>query len=213
MRTRSVADPLFAKYGRVLDLDASEMVSYLHRCAKMPQEGNLYVRDDENAGLLRGIGKIKEEIYGLGDIEVGYCNGFNSLLNCMEYHSCPEVDVAGDDLVLLLASQSDVHDGLLDSQDVEAFLLKKGQAVCLHPYTFHFSPCKLSESGFHCLIILGGKTNADLPEAPSNKKLWKVNKWLYAHKDSPQAKSGAYIGIIGENIRVDFQCSKMSFSS
>ena len=204
MKIRSVTDPLFSKYGKLLDLDTNEMVSYLHEHAKMPEEGNIYVRNDENMMVLRGISKVKEEIYGLGDIEVGYCNGFNSLLNCMEYHACPEVDVAGDDLVLLLANQDDVHDGLLDSKDVEAFLLKKGQAVCLYPYTFHFSPCKLSEEGFRCVIILGDKTNMDLEETPKDKKLWKVNKWLYAHKDTVQAKNGAYIGIVGENIRVDF---------
>ena len=204
MKIRSVTDPLFSKYGKVLDLDTSEMVVYLHDHAKMPQDGNIYVRNDESMKVLRGISEIKEEIYGLGDIEVGYCNGYNSLLNCMEYHACPEVDVAGDDLVLLLANQGDVHDGLLDSKDVEPFLLKKGQAVCLYPYTFHFSPCKLSEKGFHCVIILGDKTNMDLEETPKDKKIWKVNKWLYAHKDTVQAKNGAYIGIVGENIRVDF---------
>ncbi len=204
MKIRSVTDPLFHKFGKVLNLDTSEMVSYLHGRAKMPQEGNIYVRSDENMKVLRGISEIKEEIYGFGEIEVGYCNGFNSLLNCMEYHACPEVDVAGDDLVLLLANQDDVCDGVLDSKDVEAFLLKKGQAVCLYPYVFHFSPCKLSKDGFRCLIILGDGTNMDLAEIPKDKKLWKVNKWLYAHKDAVQAKSGAYVGIVGENIRVDF---------
>ncbi len=204
MRIRSVTEPLFAKYGKVLDLDTSEIVSSLHGHAKMPESGNLYVRKDEDMAFLRGISQIKEEIYGLGDIEVGYCNGYNSLLNCLEYHACPEVDVAGDDLVLLLANQDDVHDGVIDSKDVEAFLLKKGEAVVLYPYTFHFSPCKLSEEGFRCLIVLGDKTNMDLDSAPKDKKLWKLNKWLFAHKDTIQAQNGAYVGIVGENIRVDF---------
>ena len=204
MKIRNVTDPLFAKYGKVLDLDTSEIVSSLHNHAKMPESGNLYVRKDEDMALLRGISQIKEEAFGLGDVEVGYCNGYNSLLNCLEYHACPEVDVAGDDLVLLLANQDDVHDGVIDSKDVEAFLLKKGEAVVLYPYTFHFSPCKLSEEGFRCLIVLGDKTNMDLEETPKDKKLWKLNKWLFAHKDTIQAQNGAYIGIVGENIRVDF---------
>ena len=204
MKIRSVTDPLFSKYGKLLDLDTNEMVSYLHEHAKMPEEGNIYVRNDENMMVLRGISKVKEEIYGLGDIEVGYCNGYNSLLNCMEYHNCPEVDIAADDLILLLATQKDIHDGILDSGDVKAFLLKKGQAVVLSPYTLHFSPCKLSEDGFRCAIILTDKTNMDLPCKVNDKALWKVNKWLLAHKDSIQAKSGAYIGISGENIKVDF---------
>ncbi len=204
MKILSINDPEFSKYGKVLSLDTSEMVSYLHEHAKMPNEGNIYVRDDENMHSLKGINEAKEAAYGLGDIEVGYCNGYNSLLNCLEYHACPEVDVAGDDLVLLLANQDDVHNDLLDSKDVKAFLLKKGEAVILYPYTFHFSPCKLSKEGFRCVIILGDKTNMDLDETPKDKKLWKVNKWLFAHKDTIQAKNGAYIGIVGENLKVDF---------
>ncbi len=204
MRIRSVTDPEFSRYGKLLDLKTEDIVAYLHNHAKMPQNGNVYVRNDESIKVLRGISQIKEEIYGLADIETGYCNGYNSLLNCLEYHACPEVDVAGDDLVLLLAAQDDVHDGFLDSKDVEAFLLKKGQAVCLYPYTFHFSPCKLSDDGFRCLIVLGDKTNMDLEETPKDKKLWKVNKWLFAHKDTVQASSGAYVGILGENLKVDY---------
>jgi hypothetical protein len=204
MRIASVSDPSFAPYGKKIDLDTSEIVDYLHKQAKMPQKGNIYVRDDENMALLRGISEIKESIYGLGDIEVGYCNGFNSLLNCMEYHSCPEVDIAGDDLILLLAKQDDIAGGYLESEDVKAFLLKKGEVVVLDPYTLHFSPCKLSEDGFRCAIILTQGTNADLPSSPSDKRLWKVNKWLLAHPESAQAKQGAYIGIKGKNIEVEF---------
>lgn len=204
MKLINVTDPEFLAYGEVLNIDTSEIVSYLHSKAKMPQENNIYVRKDEDMSSLKGIEEIHENIYGLGDIEVGYCNGYNSLLNCMEYHTCPEVDIAADDLVLLLGTQNDIHDGVLDSKDLKAFLLKKGEAVVLKPYTLHFSPCKLSNDGFRCAIILTDKTNMDLESQPEDKKLWKVNKWLLAHKESNQASLGAYIGIIGENTKVSF---------
>lgn len=204
MKILSVTDPLFKEYGSVLDIDSSEIVAYLKNKAKTPEENNIYVRDDSSMHSLKSIEEIKESVYGLGDIEVGYCNGYNSLLNCMEYHACPEVDIAADDLVLLLARKEDIHDGILDSKDVKAFLLKENQAVILNPYTLHFSPCKLSEDGFRCAIILSDKTNMDLESVPKGKTLWKVNKWLLAHKDSKQASLGAYIGIVGENLKVDF---------
>ncbi len=204
MKILSVTDPLFKEYGTVLDIDSSEIVAYLKNKAKMPNENNIYVRDDSSMHSLKGIEEIKERVYGLGDIEVGYCNGYNSLLNCMEYHACPEVDIAADDLVLLLARKEDIVEGKLDSKDVKAFLLRKGESVILAPYTLHFSPCKLSEDGFRCAIILSDKTNMDLESAPKDKTLWKVNKWLLAHKDSKQASLGAYIGIIGDNLKVDF---------
>lgn len=205
MKILSVTDPSFKEYGSIIDIDSSEIVSYLKEKAKMPQiNTNLYQRDDSEMHRLKGIKEIKEQVYGLGDIEVGYCNGYNSLLNCMEYHACPEVDIAANDLVLLLARKEDIHDGILDSKDVKAFLLKENQAVILNPYTLHFSPCKLSEDGFRCAIILSDKTNMDLESVPKGKTLWKVNKWLLAHKDSKQASLGAYIGIVGDNLKVDF---------
>lgn len=204
MKLAPVTDPSFSPYGEVLNLPTGAIVSYLQSKSQMPKEGNLYVRKDEEMASLEGISEIRERVYGLGDIEVGYCNGFNSLLNCMEYHACPEVDVAGDDLVLLLGLQSDIKEGVLNSKDLKAFILRKGEAVILRPYTLHFSPCKLSEKGFRCAIILSNKTNMDLETQPEDKKLWKVNKWLLAHKESKQAAMGAHVGIVGENIAVDF---------
>ncbi len=204
MKIRSVTDPEFQDYGYVLSFNTDEIVSYLKEKAEMPKENNIYVRDDKDMKSLSGIDEIHEKVYGLGDIEVGYCNGYNSLLNCMEYHSCPEVDIAADDLVLLLARPKDLNDGILDSNDVKAFFVKKGEAVCLYPYTMHFSPCKLSDNGFRCAIILSDKTNMDLDKEVDDKTLWKVNKWLLAHKDSKQATLGAYVGIVGENIKVEY---------
>ena len=205
MKILSIDDPLFALYGEKVDIETEEFVKYLHTSAKMPKEGNIYVRDDTNMSELKGAKEIKESVYGLSDIEIGYCNGFNSLLNCMEYHNCPEVDIAGDDLILILGNKEDIVDGMIDSSSLRAFYVKKGEAVCLYPYTFHFSPCKVNDNGFRSVIVLSDKTNMDLPYASSDKKLWKVNKWLYAHPDSPQAKLGAYIGIKGENIKIEYK--------
>ena len=204
MKMLSVSDPSFAKYGQVLNIDTSSFVDYLENKSQMPTTGNIYVRNDINMFSLKGKNEINEAYYGNAEIEIGYCNGFNSKLNCLENHTCPEVDIAGTDLVLLLALPSDIVNEKIDSKKVKAFYLKKGDAVLLYPYTFHFSPCKVNKNGFRSAIILSKGTNEDLKNIPSNKKLWKVNKWLYAHKDSEQAKLGAYIGIEGINLEVDY---------
>ncbi len=204
MKILSVTSEEFKSYGYKLDIDTSEIVTYLKTKSTMPEKNNIYVRDDVNMSFLKGVKEIQEKVYWFSDIEVGYCNGYNSLLNCLEYHMCPEVDIAGDDLVLLLAKPDDIKNGVVDSKDVKAFLLKKGEAVVLNPYIMHFSPCKLKDEGFTCAIILGDKTNMDLPSKASDPRLWKVNKYLLAHKDSSQASMGAYIGIVGENIKVDY---------
>lgn len=204
MKILNVTDSEFKECGYVLPLKTNKIVDYLNSKSKMPNDGTLYIRDDLELKSIDEINGFKEEVFGNGDIETGYCNGYNSLMNCMEYHSCPEVDIAACDLVLLLALKKDIKDGILNSNDVKAFLLKKGEAVCLYPYTLHFAPCQKSTEGFKSAIILADKTNMDLTDHPTDKTLWKINKWLLAHKDSKQASLGAYIGIVGENIKVEY---------
>lgn len=191
------------EYGYFLSLDTHEIISYLENKSKFPKENNIYVRDDKDFHLVSGIEEIKEKVFGNADIEVGYCNGFNTKLNCLEYHVCPEVDIAGDDLILLLALQKDIDkNGLLDSKKVKAFKIKKGQAFVLYPYALHFSPCRLTDRGFKCAIVLTDKTNMDLESKPIDNKLFKVNKWLLAHKEAKQVSLGAYVGITGDNIDI-----------
>ncbi len=204
MRILDVTNEEFRPYGEKLCIDTSEFVDYLIKKAKMPKEGNIYVRDELPMHTLKGEKSIAEAVYGCSPIQIGYCNGFNSRLNALEYHSCPEVDIAAEEQILLLALQSDIREGYIDSSKVKAFLLRKGDAVLLRPYIFHFSPCKRYSSGFHTAIILTNGTNSELKEKPLDKRLWMENKWLFAHKDSPQAKKGAYIGISGENILVPY---------
>ncbi len=196
------SSPEFQEYGYRFKGDVSSLLAVL-KDTPIPETGNLYVRDDASFHDLPGFRLLEEEVFGLGEMESGYCNGNNRLLNCMEYHACPEVDVAVNDLILLLAKPSDIKDGVLDSKDVKAFYIKAGEAVVLYPYTLHFSPCMAKGRPFRCGIYLAQHTNEDLEEKPSDPKLWKRNKWLLAHPESNQAKLGAYIGIKGENIRIE----------
>ena len=192
----------FKKYGYVLEGDFSDVVEFLKKKAPMPLEKTLYVRDDVLMHDLKSFSQIKEEVFGLSPMESGYCNGYNSKLNCLEYHASCEVNVAMNDLVLLLATPKDIKDGVIDSKDVKAFKIKKGQAIVLYPYILHFAPCQVTSKGFKCAVFLPDGTNRELEVKPSDKRLWKENKWLFAHQDTIQAKNGAYIGIVGDNIEV-----------
>lgn len=203
LKIQSIDSKDFLRYGYKLDGDFKDVEEYLEYKSIMPKENNIYVRDDELMHNLPSYNLVNEDIYGFGEMQIGYCNGFNSKLNCLEYHTCPEVDIPSTDLILLLAHIDDIKDGVINSEDVKAFYVKKGEAVVLNPYVLHYSPCKTNKDGFRCAIILGNGTNRDLNEIPKDKRLWKENKWLYAHKDTNEAKCGAYIGIIGENIEIE----------
>ena len=193
----SIYDKKFLKYGIPLKIDSTRIVKYL-KTIELPKEGNSYVASDEKFESIPEIKELGEKYYK-GNFEAGYCNGHNALLNCGEYHGCPEINIAAEDATLFLATQEDIVDGKIDSSKFEEVLLKKGEAILLNPFVLHFSPCRVGKDGFHVAVILSKGTNLDLLEKSDDPLLWKVNKWLLAHKESKQASLGAYIGITGEN--------------
>ena len=107
--------------------------------------------------------------------------------------------------MLLLALPETLDDGKLDSRDAVGFYLPAGVLVEIFPLVMHFAPCRISEDGFNCLVVLEKGTNAPLDHvdtsAPGEEKLlWMRNKWMTCHPESPQKEKGAFVGISGENI-------------
>ena len=95
--------------------------------------------------------------------------------------------------------------GAMDSGDVVGFYLPPMTAVEVLPLVLHFAPCRVSDRGFNCLVVLEKDTNTPIDGVDTGadgeeKLLWMRNKWLTCHPDSPQAGEGAYAGITGENL-------------
>ncbi len=205
MKIQSVKDDAFKTYGRVLEgYDFSEVLKVLRENTP----AGLGVEYKPSVAKLEACsiyGELQNREYGGMPIEIGYCNGVNSKLNCFEYHRDSEINIADDDAILLVAHLWDVVDGKIDSSKTEAFLCPAGTAVELYPSSMHYAPCS-SEKGkpFRVIIVLPKGTNYAMPEiTPGNfedKLLFAANKWLIAHPDTAEAKQGAYVGITGENI-------------
>ena len=200
-----VNDPAFARYGRVLETgDTSALSAALSRC-EIPAEGNCYVA---SAPELEGLRITKEiQLLAFGDLPVqaGYCNGRGFTLNALEYHRCSEVNYSTTGLVLLLALPEQIRDRRIDVSGVVGVYLPPETPVELWPRVLHFAPCRVSEKGFNCLVVLTKGTNTPLERvdpsaAGENALLWMRNKWLLCHPDSPQAAAGAFVGITGENL-------------
>lgn len=208
----SYDDREFQKFGQVIEgYDFEELKEYAEKHTLIPETGNIYVASDEKMEKLAVYEKVKNNIYGGMDIEFGYCNGNNSLLNGLEYHKGSEVNVAVTDLVLLLAHVNDIENGKIDSSKVKGFYIPKGKVIEVYQTTMHFSPCKVSDSGFKCIVILPRYTNTDIDLEnkeiifEEDKYLFKKNKWLLVHKDKQDFISrGAYEGITGENLKVEY---------
>lgn len=201
----SVSDPAFSPYGRILPCSDTAALSIAIEQTGIPESGNRYVAGDPALEALDAIAEIGRTVYGGMPIQAGFCNGRGFKLNAEEYHKCSEVNYSTTGLVLLLALPSDIHDRTLDSKDVKGFYLPPETLIEIHPRVLHFAPCRITESGFNCLVVLERGTNAPLDSidtsAPGEEGLlWMQNKWLICHPDSPQAEKGAFVGITGENL-------------
>ena len=201
----SVTDPEFAPYGQVLPCPDADALTRAMNKTGIPESGNRYEASDPALEGLAAIEEIGRTAYGGMPIQAGWCNGRGFALNAEEYHKCSEVNYSTTGLVLLLALPGDVHDRALDSKDVKGFYLPPETLVEIYPRVLHFAPCRITETGFNCLVVLERGTNAPLDHIDSSAPgeeglLWMRNKWLLCHPDSPQAQKGAFVGITGENL-------------
>ncbi len=206
MNIRAVTDTSFQPYGNVITgYDFAPLLERLNEISPMPTDSVIYVAGDAKLETLPVAQLLQNAAYGGMPIQVGYCNGSNHKLNCLEYHRDSEIDIAADDVILLLAKQQDIQNGSIDTSKVEAFLLPRGSAVELYATTLHYAPCNAPDSdGFRVIIVLPKGTNTDKPNIEvknhEDALLWACNKWLLAHADAPEAREGAHIGLTGANI-------------
>ncbi|MBP1544766.1 MAG: DUF4867 family protein [Oscillospiraceae bacterium] len=207
MKIYSVLDKEFAPYGKVLDgYDTTCLLKALEDTTPLP-EGVAYVPSVASLESTCLFGQLQNNAYGGMPIQLGYCNGHNTKLNCLEYHRDSELNIGLYDFILLVAKMDDIIDGKLDTSKVMAFRAKAGQVVEVYATTLHYAPCSAEKgAGFKVVIVLPKGTNTDKPDiAPVNEEdkwLRACNKWLLAHKDAAEAADGAYVGLTGENIDI-----------
>ena len=201
----SVYDKEFSPYGRVLDCIAPEELSAALDAMPIPESGNSYIASDASLEATLAAREAERVVFGGMATEAGCCNGHGFTLNALEYHKCSEVNFSTTGLVLLLALPTDMEDGRLDSSVIRGFYLPAGVMVEIFPAVLHFAPCRISEEGFRCLVILECGVNSPLDTVDTKadgeeKLLWMRGKWMTCHPDSPQAQKGAFVGISGENL-------------
>ena len=208
MKIYSVFDPEFKPYGQVVDGMEETVQEILDVLKDAPQGAGVdYVPEYEPLQELPAMVEISEHCYGGMPVQLGWCNGHNTKLNCLEYHRDSEFNLGTEDFILLLAKQEEIVDGVLDTARVKAFKAPAGVLVEVYATTLHYAPCHCDpEKGFRVLVALPMGTNTDKPvmtnQTSEDRLLWARNKWLLAHPDSSEAKQGAYIGLAGENIDI-----------
>ena len=206
MNIYSVLDKEFKPYGQVHDGFPTEEI--LSALAKTPvTNGVIYTAEDAALQQLAVTEELSATVYGGMPIQMGWCNGHNTKLNCLEYHRDSELNLGTGDFILLLAKQEEVTDGKLDTAKVMAFRVPAGVLVEVYATSLHYAPCQTDSEGFQVLVVLPKGTNGVKPEQAKvyggdDKLLWACNKWLIAHPETGEAAEGAFAGLIGENIDI-----------
>ena len=204
MIIHEITEPLFKEYGKVITgYDTKELVRVLDEVTPLPAATE-YVPEQPELQALPIAKEFSDRLYGGMPVQLGWCNGHNTTLNCLEYHRDSEINLGVNDFILLLGKESQIDDdGMFDTANIVAFKVPTGVLVEVYATTLHYAPCGRN---FRVIVGLPAGTNTEKPEidpvTPEDKYLWARNKWLLAHKDTAEAKQGACIGISGENIDI-----------
>ena len=201
----SIEDFEFRKYGRVLDIDTSEIVS---ECKKieLPKQGSQYIISSDNLENLECSEALRNMAFGGCDAQIGLCHGYNSKMNGLEFHRSSEINIAATPLILILGLQYEMEGKEYASDNVKAFYLEKGSAVEIFATTLHFCPCQVDENGFSCVVILPKNTNEALESPSDDRLLYRKNKWLICHDENEELiAKGVYPGIHGKNIEIKYK--------
>lgn len=205
----STNDRRFREYGHLVEgIDFADALRCLESSTGIP-EGAVYVPSLPELEALPLRRAVSDGVFGVMDLQLGYCNGMTAGLDALEYHKSPEVTVADSDIVLFLARASWLEDGHLHDDAIEAFFLPAGVPVELHAGTLHFAPCRTSGRGYRSLVVLPAGTNLPLdPDHPlgdsgESRLLFARNKWLIARPDCARLMvRGAFPGLDGERLEL-----------
>lgn len=204
----NIFDECFKPYGRIVgEFDFTEAIETLAANTVIPVEGCVYEPGTAFLDSLEVTALVKNNVYGGMPIQAGYCNGVNTSLGAFEYHKNSEVVVAGTDLAVIVGLLSDIDRGQYYSDLAEVFFVPAGTALEFYATTLHYAPCKVDSEGFKSIVYLPEGTNTAMDfcvdEHSEGAWLTHKNKWLLAHPDSEDlVKSGAKVGILGDNITV-----------
>ncbi len=208
MKIYSIYDEAFRPYGKVLEgYDTAALTAVLENETPLP-EGVSYVPAELALEKLPIMAELSDRAYGGMPVQLGWCNGHNTKLNCLEYHRDSEINFGTRDFILLLGLEGEIGaDGLFDTALTKAFLVPAGVMVEVYATALHYAPCEAKKGqGFKVLVALPRGTNTDKPAfTPKTREdtlLTARNKWLLAHEESDEAKSDAVVGLKGVNVDI-----------
>ena len=118
MKIYSVNDKEFAAYGKVhTGYDVSDLLSALDKSTPLPDAVG-YVPSEAALENTKLFGLLQNNAYGGMPVQLGWCNGHNTKLNCLEYHRDSEFKR------MILLTASSIHQRLWLSRLRQEMLLR-----------------------------------------------------------------------------------------
>ena len=203
MKILPVTDPSFQNYGQILTgYELGPLLDALEAVTPLP-EGTVYQPEQAELMALPAAAELSRRAYGGMPIQIGWCNGHNTKLNCLEYHRDSELNAGTRDFILLVAKREEMEEGRLHTDRVRAYLCPAGTMVELYATTLHYAPCSAGRGeGFKVAIVLPKGTNLDLDrehKGGEDGHLTAKNKWLLGHPEGGLPE-GSPMGLIGKNL-------------
>ena len=113
MKIYSVYDPEFKAYGQIVTGLEDTVQEILTALATTPCPAGVdYVPFDPVLQELPAMKVVSDHCFGGMPVQMGWCNGHNTKLNCLEYHRDSEFNLGTEDFILLLARQEARHSRL-----------------------------------------------------------------------------------------------------
>ncbi len=113
MKIYSIYNKKFKQYGKILEgYDTTELMEALK--ATPAGDAVVYTAEDPNLQNLSFTETASCQIYGGMPVQMGWCNGKNRKLNCLEYHRDSEVNFGTEDFILLLGKQEEIEEDFKD---------------------------------------------------------------------------------------------------
>lgn len=207
LSVKPVTDAAFKKYGRVIS--GLNLDSLLEKMKETPlPEDTVYVASDPVLEGDEAYAVITDSLFGGMPIQIGYCNGNNHTLNAVEYHRNSEINIPVTDAIFIVGMQQDIEDDFTyDTSKMEAFYAPAGSVIELYATTLHYAPCNGEKGGFKVVVVLPKGTNTAFEKTEESigedRLLFARNKWLIAHAESGLGDEGAFVGLIGENLKTE----------
>jgi hypothetical protein len=205
IKIKGISNLSFKKYGKIVTgYDFTDMIKYMEKWSPIPEEGCIRIPSVEALEELSVSKNIQDYFYGELPIQIGYFNGVNSKLNCLEFHKSNEIILALTDIIIFLGKVQDISDNYYELKRAEAFFVPEGVAIEIYSSTMHSIPCRMQANGFRCILICLRGSDTSLRLQNDNKGLLcGRNKWILVNSQSKyKYDKDMKPGLIGEDIEI-----------